>query len=181
MVDQGKYTKVAVNHEVVELLQSSPRNRCDGYNSTSTFDSCLNQALEKAMLAEVNCTVPWLTGASSAICTNPDTRRRAFAIYQENRRNQKDLCKTPCTFTNMFFSPPANGDSAHQAGHGWAVLYFRRDIKISAEYFLYSNLSMWAEIGSYVGLLLGASLMNLAWIFSQMLDRFCLEKSQRTS
>ena len=34
-----------------------------------------------------------------------------------------------------------------------AVFYFRRDVKSSHEYFIYSSTSMLAEIGGYVGLL----------------------------
>ena len=40
-----------------------------------------------------------------------------------------------------------------------------RDIKTTTEYFLYSILSMVAEIGGYVGLLLGVSLFHFAdWL-----------------
>ena len=41
-----------------------------------------------------------------------------------------------------------------------AVFYFRRDVKSSQEYFIYSSTSMLAEIGGYVGLL-GLHLIDL--------------------
>ena len=44
-----------------------------------------------------------------------------------------------------------------------AVFYFRRDVKSSQEYFIYSSTSMIAEIGGYVGLL-GLNLIDpLIW------------------
>lgn len=45
-----------------------------------------------------------------------------------------------------------------------------RDIKFTNEYYLYSILSMLAEIGGYVGLLLGVSLFNLGHINNVIID-----------
>ena len=62
----------------------------------------------------------------------------------------------------MYFGPPVTGDNdPDRADSARAVFYFRRDIKTTNEYILYTVLSMLAEIGGYVGLLLGASLANL--------------------
>ena len=38
-----------------------------------------------------------------------DKRDRAFKVYQENRRNQKDLCPNTCLNTNVFFGPLVSG------------------------------------------------------------------------
>ncbi len=46
----------------------------------------------------------------------------------------------------------------------------RRDVKKTIEYFLYSSVSMMAEIGGYVGLLLGFSLYNLSEINNTLID-----------
>ncbi len=63
----------------------------------------------------------------------------------------------------MHFGPastgPQNEDERHVAR---AVFYFRRDVKLSAEYYVYSLLSMAAEVGGYVGLLTGVSLFKVA-------------------
>ena len=67
---------------------------------------------------------------------------------------------------------------AHRPVHRYVcLLYFRRDIKTTTEYLLYSLLSMLAEIGGYVGLLLGASLVNIGKINSFLLDRCLVKKS----
>ena len=47
---------------------------------------------------------------------------------------------------------------------------FRRDVKTTSEYFLYLALSMLAEIGGYVGLLLGVSLFKMAEINNYVID-----------
>ncbi len=51
-----------------------------------------------------------------------------------------------------------------------AVFYFRLDVKKTTEYFLYSPLSMIAEIGGYVGLLLGISLFNVSSVNNAIID-----------
>lgn len=71
----------------------------------------------------------------------------------------------------MYFSPPVTGRLDEDAGDvARAVLYFRRDVKATREYFLYSPLSMVAEIGGYVGLLMGVSLFKLAEVNNHLLD-----------
>ena len=76
----------------------------------------------------------------------------------------------------MYFGPPVTGvNGAEREEYAWGVFYFRRDIKTTTEYLLYSLLSMLAEIGGYVGLLLGASLVNIGSVNSYFLDK-CLVK-----
>ena len=38
-----------------------------------------------------------------------EKRERAFTIYQENRRNQKNVCPNTCLSTNVFFGPLVTG------------------------------------------------------------------------
>ena len=78
----------------------------------------------------------------------------------------------------MYFGPPVTGvNGADRKEYAWGVFYFRRDIKTTTEYLLYSLLSMLAEIGGYVGLLLGASLVNIGQVNSYFLDK-CLVKKR---
>lgn len=132
-----------------------------------TFDDCMYQKLGNISIKEVGCTVPWLIDRSM-ICNQQTKAKKAFEVYQKNRRNQDDICLTPCHFSNMYFSPQVTGD--YKEGLGWAVFYFRRDVKTTREYYLYSFSTMAAEIGAYVGLLLGASLLNLASILHYLIE-----------
>ena len=91
-----------------------------------------------------------------------------------------------CLFTNMYFGPPVTGNNpVEHSDKARGIFYFRRDIKTTTEYLLYSFLSMIAEIGGYVGLLLGASLVNIGKINSFLIDK-CFppeekpEKSQKS-
>ena len=51
-----------------------------------------------------------------------------------------------------------------------AVIYFRRDIKTTNAYQLYTVNNLVSDIGAYLGLFLGASLVNFGKINSLILD-----------
>ena len=55
--------------------------------------------------------------------------------------------------------------------HGLFYFYFAPKAIISEEKSLYTPLSLFAEIGGYVGLLLGVSLWNLAELITQLISR----------
>ena len=98
-------------------------------------------------------------------------------MYQKNRRNQNDICPKSCLFTNLYFGPPVTGNNDPvRKDYAWAVLYFRRDIKTTREYVLYTLLSLAAEMGAFVGLLLGASLVDVGGIINQFFDQFKQKK-----
>jgi hypothetical protein len=172
-VQLGSFTKIAINHEVVQLIGGEDFSTCvANYGEYSDFDDCMYQTMQKLMLEQVGCTVPWIPDKSK-ICRDKQKRNAAFEIYQQNRRNQKDICPRSCLFTNMYFGPPVIGkNNKEKLKFAWGIFYFRRDIKTTNEYLLYSLLSMAAEIGGYVGLLLGASLVNIGHINNFLLDNF---------
>ena len=82
----------------------------------------------------------------------------------------------------MYFGPPVTGiNGAERKEYAWGIFYFRRDVKTTTEYLLYSILSMLAEIGGWVGLLIGASLVNIGKINGFLLDRCLVKKSEEES
>ena len=170
-VAKGFFTKIAINHEVVQMLGGEEFSTCvNDYQGYEHFDDCMYSKLKQLQLDRAGFTVPWLPDKSK-VCTDEISSKIAFQVYQQNRRNQKDICPNSCLFTNMYFGPPVTGvNNVERSNIGWGVFYFRRDIKVTTEYFLYSLLSMAAEIGGYVGLLLGASLVNLGQINNFILD-----------
>ena len=106
--------------------------------------------------------------------------KKAFDVYQANRQNQKDICPNSCLFTNMYFGPLITGNNPiEQSDIARGIFYFRRDIKTTSEYLLYSFLSMIAEIGGYVGLLLGASLVDIGKINNFLIDKCFPSPGQR--
>ncbi len=66
-VDLGRFVKLAINHEVVQLLGEGRGSTC--VNTDQSFDNCMYEAIENITMKEVGCTVPWLR--SSLEKTNP--------------------------------------------------------------------------------------------------------------
>ena len=175
-VDKGKFIKIAITHEVVQLLSGEDFSDCvDSFAPDPTYDDCIYSNLYSLMIEKVGCTVPWLPRKDN-ICDTEEKSKEAFQVYQQNRRNQEYICPKSCLFTNMYFGPPVTGiNDPVREQYAWGVFYFRRDIKTTNEYVLYTILSMAAEIGAYVGLLLGASLVNLGGINNSLLE-YCFNK-----
>ena len=61
------------------------------------------------------------------------------------------------------------------------AFYFRKDVKSSSEYFTYSIPVMIAEIGGYMGLLLGISLFDLSLGIDFILDSFYIRNRKIAS
>lgn len=124
-------------------------------------------------MTEVGCTVPFLQNKSN-ICkgyeysftcfkdlqyifplhVDPWKSKLAFQIYQDNRRNNHNICPRNCLSTNVYLGAPVTGEYV-ESEVAWLVLYFRRDIKVISEYLLDTFMSLVAEFGGYTGLLLG--------------------------
>ncbi len=91
-MDKGAFVKIAVNHEVVQLI-SEEGNCVDHFDQgevaedDDSFDGCMYSQLGKMGRERLGCTVPWLPDKSN-ICTEEAKRVQAFELYQNNRRNQ---------------------------------------------------------------------------------------------
>ena len=75
-----------------------------------------------------------------------------------------------CKFTIVNLSPPVIEERNEDTFI--TTFYFPKDVKSTFEYLLYDSLSMVAEIGGYLGLLLGFSCLDITVIFNNVLDRF---------
>ena len=104
--------------------------------------------------------MPWLTRKEN-ICTDPEKGKIAKQVYSQNWRNQNNICPRSCLFTNIFLERDSGREFPGLDNLGQAKIIFRKYIKHTREYYLYSLLSLLAEIGGYVGLLMGVSIFNI--------------------
>ncbi len=65
----------------------------------------------------------------------------------------------------------AGKNVSDSAPFGQTIFYFPSRVVVSKENYFYTVLSLLAEIGGYVGLLLGVSLFHLAAGLSQIIER----------
>ena len=78
-------------------------------------------------------------------------------------------CTSPCA--TMQVSAKGNNITPAKSGKPQLVLYFQWRIQIGTEHYLYTVLSLFAEVGGYVSLILGYSLLNIAEVIVAAFDK----------
>ena len=79
-------------------------------------------------------------------------------------------CPLPCTSMTITFGFPIY-DHNYAPDKGRVVIYFKTNINVRKNIVFYDQVHMLAEIGGYIGLLLGLSLLDLAVLFRSLLER----------
>ena len=144
--------------EIVQL----PDNK-KGKCSTGVYDDCMYSSLVHLMQSatEDNCTVPWVL-ENSNICKKANDIKASFRIWYKHATNQKRDCAPPCR--TMVIELGAKNIIRHEKNHSRTeiLIYFSPYVTKVNEKYLYSPLGMLADVGGYIGLLLGYSFLHLA-------------------
>ena len=143
--------------EVIEMPNNNGRS-C----STGVYDDCMYETLARLMrlATEDNCTVPWILD-NTRICTKEKDINASFWIGWNHVTNQQRDCYRPChTMTvelgaKNYRKPASNGGTRIN-------IYFSPQVEKITEHHLYTPITMLADVGGYIGLLLGISVLHLA-------------------
>ena len=77
-------------------------------------------------------------------------------------------CQIPCATMGVTFPSLSHGNGSPD--EAFAELYLHHVIKVQTSFWSYSIISLLAEVGGYVGLLLGMSLLDvkkvIQWLFT---------------
>ena len=168
---QNRHVKMALTHETVKLLPDF--GTCTNDYPEGSYDNCIYSQLNNKTLEEIGCSVPWQANKSD-ICKDLSQAKIARDIYEKNRRNQEDICQDSCQLTNVYLGPTVE---ELQTSSTKVIFYFRRDIKLSTEYIVYQELSLLAESGGIVGLILGVSVLHIRYLFYYIID-WCYVSSE---
>ena len=130
----------------------------------------MNKAIEKESIDKVGCTTPYGPDKSQ-ICNIKSDALVAHGIYHyKGAHNWDDTnstieCLNPCsifTFATKKFqnvSLPAKA-----AGSTVIHIIFQRFIKVTTEYYIYTEINLIGEVGGYVGLFLGISINQVIYL-----------------
>ena len=83
-------------------------------------------------------------------------------------KNVRDFCITPCKKMRVQFAGHDNMDPNGNDNEGYVKFYIKDEIEIKKSRYSYTEVSLLAEVGGYVGLLLGASLMDIASLLDKL-------------
>ena len=157
------YTKI--NYVDFHQLQKETENGTKSCGKEE-YNNCMYSKLAGWMKNETEdgCTVPWILD-DKKICTKDADINKAFWIYWNRVTNQRKDCLSPCNQllidvgSKDIDRKPLNNNQTSQL-----LLYFPPRVLRSNENYLYTILTLLAEIGGYMGLLLGYSLFNFTII-----------------
>ena len=174
-INRGEKITAQINIHDVEQLEREfhdphssdhqPGGIAQEYSTTCSakhYDECIYNQLTKRMLkeSETNCVVPWFPG-NYTVCTQENDINTTFSIYWNRITNQLNDCNTPCKSTVLNIAGK-NYRKDNSLNYGTGIFYFSATSTQSKEHYLYTFTSMVAEIGGYLGLLLGYSCLDLA-------------------
>ena len=166
--------QVDVHH--FSLLQKKLENgllSCEHFN----YDQCIYKTLEKHMNESYGCIAPWVVGSKVGICTDYEKAKGAFEIAWNRVTNQKSDCPNLCEKIKVFLGGKNTGELENN-DKSLVYLYFQATTQSSQEHLLYIELNLFAEIGGYLGLLLGYSLLSFAQFIGDFLEKKDISKSK---
>ena len=156
-VRSGFTSHMTYSHEYNEMVDFGG-DSCNNEKKYSR-DLCTDKAIEVESLKTFGCTSPF-GPSKDKICTQ-DEDGNVTKLYNEAIYGSKTYggCLNPCSFFKMI--PSKFGLKRNEDSSTVAWIYFEEIINVTKGYYLYSGLSLIAEIGGYVGLFLGVSVNNI--------------------
>ena len=140
--------------------------------SKELYDDCIYNTLTRLMRENTddNCTVPYVRDDGN-ICTKPNDINTTFWIAWNRVTNQRKDCYIPChSATVNLGAKNYQNKTVEVQDYGLLYLYYAPRVTQSIEHFLYTILNLFAEIGGYVGLILGYSLFHGAALISGVIE-----------
>ena len=136
---------------------------------TENYDDCIYNMLTSEMRknTEDNCTVPYVRD-DRKICTKQKDINTTFWIAWNRVTNQQLDCNIPCH--SLTVNLGAKNYQNTTKSYGLLYLYYAPRVTQSEEHLLYTLLNLFAEIGGYVGLILGYSLFHVAALISSAIE-----------
>ena len=122
---------------------------------------CVYQKFDEEIRASTStsCNVPWAKNNTN-ICTKSEDVKLALVIVKNITTQGVQECLKVCHSMPMVFT---GGDAHGKPGKKPAIkLFFQPVVSQSIEKYLYTLLNLFAEVGGYVGIMVGYSLLSFA-------------------
>ena len=184
-VNQGEKVTLQINiNEVTQIekeLNMEPKYSGENPTGFDTicermiYDNCMYEQLTKLMIKETQqkCTVPWFPPEFSiglignhTVCSEEKDVNASYWIYYQRITNQQNDCNRPCKSMVLNIGGKNYEYNADQTKdnqtYGVGLFYFSMTATKTEESYLYSFSSLIADIGGYMGMLLGFSFLDFA-------------------
>ena len=154
----------------VNKLESLERHRCN-HTLNHKYDDTVYRLIAEENEKKFGCTVPWhpeMTSLKSnkkiEICDNSNLGEEAKKQFDKfvDGIITEDL--VPCAWFDIFTGLTDVDETDNNMNEAFARLYLKAKIKVKSIVLHYDSTTFAAEIGGYVGVLLGVSIVDIAVI-----------------
>ena len=136
---------------------------------------------------ELNCSVPFhpatmskTNGKPIEICKHSDTGKKAVENWLSLLDSGADLSNNkPCTEMNSMLGLPDKSDNniGNQSNHeAFVRLYMKSELRVKSIVLYYDFTALAADIGGYIGMFLGMSLVDFTVRFNTVLFKYITQK-----
>ena len=152
-----------VKHDLFKMLDDGKSCMSDPKYSR---DQCAREEVERISLEKFGCTNPYGYNKTK-ICQDPIISSKVIEIYTNKIEKRHNKCLNPCSFFSIMAIKMSATEIPTFFGKARSQIKinFKENIKVTTGYYLYSGLSLFAEIGGYIGL--G---QIIVWAFEKLLN-----------
>ena len=122
-------------------------------------------------MTKLGCTTPFGLN-KSGICTDSNSSAKALKLYDLYLNKPETVCPELCNFLEVSLRTQLSIKSKEdKSGTSYMKFSLKNTIKVTNSHFLYNELTLMAEIGGYVGLFLGISVVHVNDMLRNVLVR----------
>ena len=127
-------------------------------------------------MTNLGCTTPFGLN-KNRICTDSNSSAKALKLYDLYVNKPDTVCPELCNFLEVSLRTQLSIKSKEEDKSGTSYMKFslKNTIKVTNSHFLYNGLTLMAEIGGYVGLFLGISVVHVNDMVRNVLERLSWE------
>ena len=150
-----------VKHDLFNMVDDGKSCSSDPKYS---IDKCANEEVERKSLKEFECTSPYWYNKTK-ICQDPNVGSKVTGMYTDKIEKCHHACLHSCSFFLIMAIKLSRTKMFITSSKSIIKFNFKENIKVTAGYYIYSGLSLIAEIGGCIGL--GRTIV---WAFGKSLN-----------
>jgi len=165
----GQQTFMDVSHSIsINGVQNIKNRQCNPKMNTQ-FDYDWYQRISWESEKQFGCVIPMSPSVLSAqakrdieICQNPILGYKAMRYFLKNYHVAESDELVPCSTFHFHLGIPDVDEANNEKNKAYLKLYLNADVPIKTTILYYGFMELTTEIGGFVGMILGISLIDIA-------------------
>ena len=181
MIELGQRLFISVKHDITidysKVINGRTSSKtCDDKMDVG-YDRCIHANRDKRALKYLGCTCPAMSHSQTQSCdfvniSDAQVTKLKNGLLDEIITEVYDQdCSNPCSVMDITYGFPGTAKHSNEQ-IGEVKMYFKSHITVKRSVLVYEETQLMAEIGGYIGLILGFSLLDLGKLLQSAYDRF---------